>query len=94
MTSFTEGSPQIIKETIACGQRVVSVDVGDVKEQIEGLRNCRVCDADETKLMVAVREVLNEPVESGKVADKYDIGLIAKTILNKYYTIIQRYGRH
>ena len=94
MTSFTEGSPQIIKEAISCGQRVVSVDVGDVREQTEGLCNCRICDADETKLVSAVREVLKEPLESGELADKYDMGLIAKTILNKYKTIIQNHGKH
>jgi teichuronic acid biosynthesis glycosyltransferase TuaC len=40
MTSFTEGSPQIIKETMSCGCPIVSVDVGDVKERISGLQGC------------------------------------------------------
>ena len=94
MTSFSEGSPQIIKEAIACGQRVVSVDVGDVKEQTEGLRNCRVCEADEMKLVAAVKEVLDEPSASGEASGKYDMESIAKTILDKYKTIIQNYGKH
>lgn len=94
MTSFTEGSPQIIKEAIACGQRVVSVDVGDVREQTEGLCNCRICNADETKLKMAVREVLKEPLETGQAAQKYNMELIAETILNKYKTIILNYGKH
>lgn len=94
MTSFSEGSPQIIKEAIACGQRVVSVDVGDVKEQTEGLCNCRVCETDETKLVAAVRDVLNEPLESGRAANRFDMNLIAETILNQYKSIIQNYGKH
>jgi len=94
MTSFTEGSPQIIKEAIACGQRVVSVEVGDVREQTEGLQNCRVCEADEMQLAAAVKEVLNEPLELGQASNKYDLELIAKTVLNKYHTIIQNYGKH
>ena len=94
MTSFTEGSPQIIKEAIACGQRVVSVDVGDVREQTEGLRNCRVCEADEMKLAAAVNEVLNEPLASGEASGKYDMESIARAVLDKYKTIIQNYGKH
>jgi len=42
MTSFTEGSPQFIKESMACNCPVVSVPVGDVQEEIEGVAGCYI----------------------------------------------------
>lgn len=49
MTSFTEGSPQVVKEAMACGCPIVSVDVGDVKERIDGEAGCYVAKTREPK---------------------------------------------
>lgn len=40
LTSLHEGSPTIVKEALACNLPIVSVDVGDVREQIQGLKGC------------------------------------------------------
>ncbi|WNM60274.1 glycosyltransferase family 4 protein [Candidatus Nitrospira neomarina] len=42
LTSLHEGSPNIIKEALACNIPVVSVDVGDVKERIHKIEGCYI----------------------------------------------------
>jgi len=49
MTSKTEGSPQVVKEAMACGCPIVSVDVGDVAERLSGVEGCFVVPTRELK---------------------------------------------
>ena len=49
MTSKTEGSPLVIKEAMACGCPIVSVDVGDVAERLSGVEGGYVVPSREPK---------------------------------------------
>lgn len=44
MTSISEGSPQIIKEAMACNVPVISTNVGDVEFLLKDVENCFVLD--------------------------------------------------
>jgi glycosyltransferase involved in cell wall biosynthesis len=46
MTSIREGSPQVIKEAMACNCPIVSTDVGDVKEVIGNTEGCYITSYD------------------------------------------------
>lgn len=58
MTSISEGSPQVIKEALACGCPIVSIDVGDVKERVLGVAGCYVVDGKVEDVATALKKAL------------------------------------
>ena len=59
MTSFTEGSPQVIKEAMACGCPIVSVNVGDVAERVSGIDGCYITARDASSLSEAIHKAFS-----------------------------------
>jgi teichuronic acid biosynthesis glycosyltransferase TuaC len=57
LTSRHEGSPTIVKEALACNVPVVSVDVGDVGERIQGIEGCYIASADPDDLAATLQLV-------------------------------------
>lgn len=86
LVSSHEGSPVAVREALACGLPVVSVDVGDVAEVIAGAHGCRLVD----RAADAVAEGLRQAFRAGRSEDgaarmaKLDVAWAAKEVLRVY----------
>lgn len=58
MTSLHEGSPNIVKEAMACNLPIVSVTCGDVEERLKNVRNSYVHSYDSNLLSDSLKKVL------------------------------------
>jgi teichuronic acid biosynthesis glycosyltransferase TuaC len=56
--SFQEGSPNIVKQAMACNLPIVATDVGDVREVIGKTKGCFICNPEVTEFAEKLREIL------------------------------------
>lgn len=61
VTSRHEGSPNIIKEALACDVPVVSVDVGDARERLAGVEGCHISESDPASIAAKLLLVRARP---------------------------------
>lgn len=90
MTSDHEGSPQFIKEAMACNCPIVSVDVGDVKQVISGVGGCFLAERDPDDLAIKLDHAIKHGQSRGRerILEKYESGVIAEKIVNVYNEIL------
>ena len=92
LTSKWEGSPNVIKEAMACNLPIVSTNVGDVKEIISNASNCFVCESDENKMAEKLKQILiseNNRSNGREYIQNYSDTIIADKIIQLYKNLLK-----
>lgn len=90
MASYMEGSPNVVKEAMACNCPMVVTDVGDTGWVTEGVKGCLVSSFDEIDFSNNLLKAIEFSKQHGKTDGLQRIkklGLDTKTIASKVYEV-------
>jgi teichuronic acid biosynthesis glycosyltransferase TuaC len=91
VTSLHEGSPNIVKEAMACNLPVVSVTCGDVAERLKNTYPGGICPYDAQNLARAVHDVLKANLRSNGreqvVAQGLTLTNVAERLVKLYHDV-------
>ena len=73
LTSFHEGSPNVVKEAFGCNCPIVSTDVGDVAVTTSGLQGCYLASYEVSEFAGALKKAITFSLQHGRIAGKQRI---------------------
>lgn len=92
LTSLWEGSPNVIKEAMACNRPIVATDVGDIRWLFGETKGCYISAFNATDLKDKIEEavLLNKTNTRERIAElELDSSTIARKIINLYSLVLQ-----
>ena len=92
LTSLAEGSPNVVKEAMACNIPVIATNVGDVANVVGRTGGCSVCSHDPEMLAEALEKALQhgERTTGRQDISHLDNAVIAQQIIALYTRIIHK----
>jgi teichuronic acid biosynthesis glycosyltransferase TuaC len=92
VTSTHEGSPNAVKEALACNVPVVSVDVGDVRSRLDGIDGCYIAEPTPEDLAVKLGRVFDRqaPIDARTKIDEISLERVAERLREIYGTLTSR----
>lgn len=91
LTSTSEGSPNIIKEAMACNIPVVSTDVGDVRKTIGSTEGCFITSFSAIEIKEALQKALsfNSRTKGREYINFLDSRIIAGRLIEIYNDLVK-----
>lgn len=91
LTSLREGSPQVIKEAMACNIPIVSTDVGDVVEVIGETEGCYITSFEPRDVAKNIKKALSfgQRTKGRERVQRFSNEYIASEIQNIYKKIVK-----
>lgn len=94
MTSMIEGSPNVVKEALACNLPIAAVPVGDTVELLTGVPGCEVRPRDSQQLGAAMAKLLSSGIacEGRQTLERHrlDLASVAEKVESVYYEVLGR----
>ncbi|HTQ40704.1 MAG TPA: glycosyltransferase [Pirellulales bacterium] len=92
LTSDWEGSPTVVQEALACNLPVVTVNVGDVRERLQGVESTAIVPRNAAAIGKALAAMVMPPRRSNGRAFTEEISLraIAPQIVDIYRAVLHR----
>ena len=92
MTSFTEGSPQFVKEAMASNCPIVSVQVGDVAEVVGNVVGCYLSSYDPTDVAGKLKLALGHEKRTEGRKRLLELGLDSATVAARIKELYEKVG--
>ncbi len=94
--SYQEGSPNVVKQAMACNLPMVATDVGDIREVIGNTKGCHVCKPEVEDFVRRLSEILSHGQRTqGREQVQHLAGpSIAQRIISVYEQVLRMRDAH
>jgi teichuronic acid biosynthesis glycosyltransferase TuaC len=93
LTSFTEGSPQVIKEAMACNCPIVSVEVGDVRQITDNTPGCFISTYQTVDVADKLQQAISFAARTNGRSRIQEMGLDIHRVAEKILKVYEKVGK-